>query len=180
MPQTTDSAFPAVSKDDIAEVATKLRNLDDALAQIKSMFDAFLEPHRDRRDALERELAAMMRRLGIDRLDTPIPDEPDRLYRASFQPKQAGKVVDWDELYAFVVEHKAFHLLPRKLNSTPIVDAYQAALTDWNIKAPGTEAFADKSAFVRWRLPPGTDVAEWEELVTTKVSKPKPRRVKSA
>ena len=180
MPQPTNDAFPTVSRDDIVEVATKLRRMDDALTQVKSMFEAFLKPHQDKRDALERQLASMMRQLGIDSLDTPIPNEPDRLYRATFQPKQAGKVVDWEELYEFVLTNKAFHLLPKKLNSTPVVDVYQAALTDWSIKAPGTETFSDKHAFIKNRLPPGTDVTEWEELVTKKVSKPKPRRAKSA
>lgn len=61
-------------------------------------------------------------------------------YSMSISTSTVGNVVDWDQVYAHIHEHEAFHLLQRRL-----ANAAYAEMLDQGETLPGVEPFEKRS-----------------------------------
>lgn len=121
---TTD--IPEVTLADLAQARDNLRT------QLKAVQD---EEKRLKELMAENELAI------IEQLDAQgVTRSGVGPYSMSISTSTVGNVVDWDQVYAYIHENEAFHLLQRRL-----ANAAYAEMLEQGEVLPGVEPFEKRS-----------------------------------
>lgn len=118
--------IPEVTLADLAQARDNLRT------QLKAVQD---EEKRLKELMAENELAI------IEQLDAQgVTRSGVGPYSMSISTSTVGNVVDWDQVYAHIHEHEAFHLLQRRL-----ANAAYAEMLEQGETLPGVEPFEKRS-----------------------------------
>lgn len=125
---------------------------------VNTKLSEMIAAEKEKYDAATAELRAAMRSNGVDTMSVDVRDaEGNVVYvaEAAITPVDTASVTDWGALYAHIQATGDFHLLHKRLASTPVVEAFQA----------------------QTEIPPGTKV---EQFKTLKLSIKKPKKSRRA
>lgn len=162
---------------DIPALISVLHGLQGELAAVVAKFEAEVKkPLEAKLKDAEKALYAAMRDNHILSCSAVNP-ETGLCINAEVTPMQAGTVVDWDALYAWIAANSRFDLLHKRLSSTAVVAAYQEAVQDFSTALSlGQVTLEDRDDFIHAALPEGTSVSEWNVVKLTTVKPRKPRK----
>lgn len=161
---------------DIPALISELHDLQSKLTEMVAKFEAEVKkPLEARVKDAEKTLRAAMRDNHM--LSCSAVTAAGTCVNAEVTPMQAGTVIDWDELYAWIAANSRFDLLHKRLASTAVVAAYQEAVQDFaTALSLGQVTLEEREDFIRAALPDGTAVSEWNVVKLTVVKPRKPRK----
>lgn len=133
--------------------------------------------------AEERRLAAVDKEIR-DYLDNKLLTEvsvrlsPTEVLVAKVVPQQVAVVKDWDMFYEWLRKTGKLHYLHKRVASTAVVEAYQAARSELETSCIGLSP-DDAARVIADAIPSGVVVDEFDKVVFKLSTPPKPRRVSS-
>lgn len=169
------SAQPTVAQ--LQEAALRHHKATTTLAEVEAKMKELIKPYVDAVAQAERTLAAMMKSSGVESVGISMGDEADSgNIEYAFMPKQAPKVLDWDEFYTWIRDNNRFDMLHKRVSAAPVVELWQMAEDEFAQLEPGTYDDVESFVLAEGKLPPGVTVSEWKELTARVVKKRKARR----
>ena len=133
MDETKESTAAA----SVAAVVERYLELRDEKTKIQEETKKRLETVNARMTHIENALMGYMEKTGLDSL----PTSAGTAYQSS---RTRAKVVDWDQVTAYVAQHKAWHILARRLSDEAVRELAEAGTP-----VPGSELSTFRTVNIR-------------------------------